>query len=211
MNEHFVINIGRLVGSGGKAIGEIIAQRLGIQLYDKELIGMAARECGCATELFERADEQPRRGVFGGLTGMIRNTFVGDFHTENPISEESLFKVQSDVIRRLSERESCIYGGRCADYSLRDNPRCVNIFLTADREDRIRRITQRKGCSPAEVEAMLDRTDERRARYYNFYTTQKWGEARTYDLCINTSRLGDEATADLIIDFATRKLNLTNR
>ena len=211
MNEHFVINIGRQVGSGGKAIGEIIAQRLGIQLYDKELLGMAARECGFATELFERADEQPRRGLFGGLTGMIRNTFVGDFHTENPISEESLFKVQSDVIRRLSERESCIFVGRCADYILRDNPRCVNIFLTADREDRIRRIAQRKGCSHAKVEAMLDRTDERRARYYNFYTTQKWGEARTYDLCINTSRLGDEATADLIIDFATRKLNLTNR
>ena len=95
MNEHFVINIGRQVGSGGKAIGEIIAQRLGIQLYDKELLGMAARECGFATELFERADEQPRRGLFGGLTGMIRNTFVGDFHTENPIVPVLAAKLQA--------------------------------------------------------------------------------------------------------------------
>lgn len=208
MNEHFVINIGRQVGSGGKAIGELIARRLGINIYDKELLCMAAEDCGFVTEVFEQADEQPRRGLFAGLTGMIRNTFVGEFHNENPISDDALFKVQSDVIRRLAERESCIFVGRCADYILRDHPRTVNIFLTADRQQRIDRITQRKGCSCKEAEELLDRTDARRARYYNYYAAQRWGEARTYDLCINSSALGDEATAELIIRFAAQKLNL---
>ena len=120
-------------------------------------------------------------------------------------------KVQSDIIRDLAERESCIFIGRCADYILRENPRAVNIFLTANLSDRIHRIASRTGCTEQEAEAKIEAMDRQRARYYNYYTTQTWGEARTYDLCINTSRLGDEATADLIIDFATRKLNLTNK
>ena len=205
MQERFVINIGRQIGSGGKSIGERLARRLGIRLYDKELINLAAEESGFAVEHFEQADEHKRKGLISNLVSHLRTSYVG---SRSPISGDALFQIQSDVIRRVAERESCIFVGRCADYILRDHPRCVNIFLTADDDDRIRRITARTGCSDDEARAMLERIDDRRATYYNYYSSRTWGVASTYDLTINTSALGEEATTELLLDFITRKLNL---
>lgn len=204
-----IINIGRQFGSGGKAIGEIIARRLNIPLYDKELLGLAARESGFSTELFEQADEQERKGMLRSLVGLFRAPFVGSYaHGEDPLSNESLFHIQSETIRRVAEQGSCLFVGRCADYILRDNPHCVNIFFTANPEDRIRRITSRSGCSEEEAVARMERIDRQRAAYYNYYTSRSWGVAATYDLCVNTSHLGDERTADFVLEFAARKLNL---
>ena len=98
--------------------------------------------------------------------------------------------------------------GRCADYILRENPRCVNVFLTADDADRIGRIRRRQGCAAEEARAMMERVDARRASYYNYYSSRTWGEAATYHLCVSTSPLGDEGTADFILEFAARKLNM---
>lgn len=206
MHENYIINIGRQFGSGGKAIGEKIATRLGIKLYDKELIMLAARESGFSEECFEQCDEQ--KGVLRALFGYFRAPFVGNYsNCDSPLSGETLFRIQSDVIRRVAERESCIFVGRCADYILREHPRAVNIFLTANLEDRIHRIASRTGCTKQEAEAKIEAMDRQRARYYNYYTSRTWGEAATYDLTINTSILGDEATAELIIDFVNQKLN----
>ena len=205
MQERFVINIGRQIGSGGKSIGERLARRLGIRLYDKELINLAAEESGFAVEHFEQADEHKRKGLISNLVSHLRTSYVG---SRSPISGDALFQIQSDVIRRVAERESCIFVGRCADYILRDHPRCVNIFLTADDDDRIRRITARTGCCDDEARAMLERIDDRRATYYNYYSSRTWGVASTYDLTINTSALGEEETTELLLDFITRKLNL---
>lgn len=207
MHEKFVINIGRQFGSGGKAIGEKLAKRLGIRLYDKELLLLAARESGFCTECFEECDE--RKGVLRSLFGHFRIPFVGNYSPcESPISGEALFRIQSDAIRRVASEESCIFVGRCADYILRENPRTVNLFFTADSEDRIRRITARTGCTAEAALQQIEAMDRQRARYYNYYTSHTWGEAATYDLTINTSCLGEEATVELIIDFVTRKLNL---
>lgn len=208
MQTPFVINIGRQVGSGGKRIGELLAKRLNISLYDKELINLAAAESGFCPECFERADEHEQKGMLAAVVGYFRTPLAGGYVQQNPLSNDSLFKIQSDVIRHLAERESCIFVGRCADYILRDHPRTVNIFLTADTADRINRIVKRTGWSEEEAATCIERTDAQRARYYNYYTTRRWGEAATYDLTINTSRLGDEATAELILAFIHRKLNL---
>ena len=207
--EKFVINIGRQLGSGGKPIGEIIARRLGIKLYDKELINLAARESGLCTEFFERADEKGRKGVFATLVGYLRAPFAGyeGGNANNVLSNEMLFKIQSDVIRDIASRESAIFVGRCADYILRDHPRCVNVFITADEKDRCARLCERLGCTAAEARSMMERTDSKRASYYNYYSSRTWGEAATYDLCVNSSVLGDEGTADFILDFAGRKLH----
>ena len=124
------------------------------------------------------------------------------------LSSDALFKIQSDVIRDLASRESCVFVGRCADYILRENPRCVNVFLTADDADRIGRIRSRQGCTAEEARAMMERVDARRASYYNYYSSRTWGEAATYHLCVSTSPLGDEGTADFILEFAARKLNM---
>ena len=118
MNEKFVINIGRQLGSGGKAVGERLAERFGIPVYDKRLIKMAAEHSGFGQEFFEKADEKPAKGFFATLLGYLRSPFAGDDAIyNNPLSHDALFKMQSDVIRQLAERESCIFVGRCADYA----------------------------------------------------------------------------------------------
>ena len=201
--EQFVINIGRQLGSGGRTVGEIIARRLGVKLYDKELINLAARESGICSEFFEKA------GVISTVVGYLRAPFVGDDGgVTNVLSNDALFKIQSDVIRAVAARESAVFVGRCADYILRENPRCVNVFLTADDADRIGRIRRRQGCTAEEARAMMERVDARRASYYNYYSSRTWGEAATYHLCVSTSPLGDEGTADFILEFAARKLNM---
>ena len=156
--EKFVINIGRQLGSGGRTVGEIIARRLGIRLYDKELINLAARESGICPEIFEKADEKESRGVLSTMIGYLRAPFAGDdAGMTNVLSNDALFKIQSDVIRKVAAGESAVFVGRCADYILRENPRCVNVFITADDEDRCRRICARQGCTPAEAQALMER------------------------------------------------------
>lgn len=207
--EKFVINIGRQLGSGGRTVGEIIARRLGVRLYDKELINLAAEQSGLCPELFEKADEKESRGVLSTMIGYLRAPFVGDDGgITNVLSNDALFKIQSDVIREIAARESALFVGRCADYILRENPRCVNVFITADDGDRIGRIRARQGGSEEEARALMTRIDARRSSYYNYYSSRTWGVASTYHLCVNSSTLGDEGTADFILEFAARKLHL---
>lgn len=207
--DRFIINIGRQLGSGGKTVGEIIARRLGIRLYDKELINLAARESGLCPECFEKADEREAKGMFATLIGYFRAPFTGyeGGNTNNILANESLFRIQSDVIRDIASRESAIFVGRCADYILRENPRCVNVFISADEADRIARLCKRHNCSEEEARALMERVDSQRASYYNYYSLRTWGVAATYHLCVNSSKLGEEQTADFILDFAERKLH----
>lgn len=209
MKELFVINIGRQLGSGGKDIGEIIARRLGVRLYDKELLTLAARQSGLCAEFFEKADEKESRSVLSTMIGYLRSPFAGDCGgVTSVLSNDALFKIQSDVIRDVAERESCIFVGRCADYILREHPRRVDVFISASEADRIRRICARTGCMADEARAQMERGDARRAGYYNYYSSKTWGAAATYHLCIDSSVFGDEGTADFILEFASRKLNM---
>ena len=126
MEDKFVINIGRQLGSGGKAVGEAIAQRLGIGVYDKQLINLAAEQSGLCPEVFERVDEKESRNLFSTLVAYLRSPFVGsEYAGSNVLSNDALFKIQSDVIRDIAARESCVFVGRCADYILRDHPRAA--------------------------------------------------------------------------------------
>ena len=209
MNEHFVINIGRQLGSGGRDIAAIIARRLGIKLYDKELINLAAEQSGLCAEFFEKADEKESRNVLSTMIGYLRSPFAGGCATvPTVLSNDALFKIQSDVIRDLAEHESCIFVGRCADYILREHPRRVDIFISADDSDRVRRICTRTGCTAEEARTRMERGDAQRADYYNYYSSKTWGAASTYHLCINSSIFDDEGTADFILEFASRKLDM---
>ena len=203
----FVINIGRQLGSGGRAIGKLLAEELGIAYFDKEILTIAARESGFCTEVFERSDEQKGffRSVLGNLVPMMSSG--GDFYN-NQLSDEHLFQLQAEAIRKAAQQQSCIFIGRCADYILRENPRCVNIFIVADKEDRICRICEVEGCDRHSAEKKIEAGDRQRAEYYNFYSTGRWGAADTYHLCLNSSTLGIEATADVIKDFVCKKLGL---
>ncbi len=205
--EKFVINVGRQLGSGGRAIGHRLAHDFGMAYFDKEILSMAAQESGLCTEIFEKSDEHKGffRTVFSSLFPIF--TASGDLYG-NQISDESLFRIQSEAIRKAAERESCVFIGRCADYVLRDMPRCVNIFISADTPDRVRRICELTKVDERTALKMIENGDEKRANYYNFYSSGTWGAADTYHLCINSSVLGEEATTEFIKEFVRQKLGL---
>ncbi len=210
MENKFVINIGRQIGSGGKSVGEALARRLGVKLYDKELINLAAKQSGLCPEVFEQADEKRSHNRLATLLGYLRAPFMSDGGTPDVLSGDALFKIQSDVIRNIAARESALFVGRCADYILRDHPCRISLFLTADDDDRVTRICERTGCSEAEARQTMERGDAHRAAYYNYYSMRTWGAAASYDLCMNTSLLGIEGTVELILQLATQKLDLTS-
>lgn len=207
MNEKYVINIGRQLGSGGREIGVKLAKELGIAFYDKELIELASQESGLCKEFFEKADEKASQSLIGGLFG-TRFPFIteGSMPYSNCLSNDALFKIQSDVIRRLADEHSCLFVGRCADYILRDNPRCVNVFISASMADRIQRIMTRRNISKDEAEELIEKMDKRRSTYYNYYSYNTWGAAATYHLCIDSSVLGIDGTTAFIKEFAMKKL-----
>ncbi len=209
MNKKIIVNIGRQLGSGGREIGAKLAARLGIDFYDKELIRLASEQSGLRSEFFEKADERASQSVLGGLFGM-RFPFIGDgaMPASNCLSNDSLFQVQSDVIRHLAQERSCLFVGRCADYILRDHPWCANIFISASRADRIARLCRLHGISEDAAVAMMEKADKKRSDYYNYYSNKTWGAAATYHLCIDSSALGVEATTDFIETFVRRKLEI---
>ncbi len=206
--EKFIINIGRQLGSGGREIGKLLASNYGIAYYDKELIRIASEESGLCSDLFEKADEHNRRSIVGGVFGM-RFPFVGEgtIGQGNYLNNDTLFKIQSDVIRKLAQKESCIFIGRCADYILREHPYCINIFISASSEDRVARICKNYEVKEQKAERLMEEADRRRADYYNFYSLKQWGHASSYDLCINSSILGIQETTLFIQQFIEKKLN----
>lgn len=186
MEKKLVITIGRQFGSGGKAVADELGRRLGIPVYDSELITEAAKKSGIAEEFFKQRDEK-RRALFIGL--------------QSGMNDEILFGIQSETIRELADQGSAIFVGRASDYVLRDRD-CVDVFISAPLKARVGRIMERQGLSESEAESLIERKDRGRAEYYDFFTFSKWGSASNYDLCLDSSILGIEGTAEMIIKFA---------
>ena len=206
MNDNLIITIGRQFGSGGREVGKIVAELLGINYYDKELILEASKASGLCTECFERVDEKaPNRflnalsmGWLSGASGMPADGW----------SDDMIFRVQADVIRDIAEKHSAVIVGRCADYILREHPGCVSVFIHANETDCARRIMMRNnGVNMIEARTLAQKRNKIRASDYNVYTDKVWGDGASYDLCINSSVLSSQAIAELIVDFAKKKLS----
>jgi cytidylate kinase len=202
--QKYVVNIGRQLGSGGKEIGEKLARELKISFYDKELINLASEYSGLCEEFFEKADEKtPQSFVhfpfFNGTATLYSNY----------LSNNTLFKIQSNIIRKLASEKSCLFVGRCADYILRDHTCSINIFISSYMHDRIKRLCHTLNLSETEVKELIHKTDKCRSEYYNFYTYNTWGAATTYHLCVNASVLGIEGTVTFIKEFVAQKIRLT--
>ena len=193
MEKHILITIGRQFGSGGKPVGDALSQKLGIPVYDNELITEAAKQSGYSPELFIRSDEKKRSFFLANLFGL--NSDV-----RNMIGDAELFRIQSETIRNLASKGSAIFVGRASDYVLRDM-KCLNVFITASMESRIKFVCERDGVALEDAPGIIERRDRNRAQYYDFFTQKHWGLASNYDICINRSTLGTEKTADLIIEF----------
>lgn len=198
MEKKIIINIGRQFGGGGLGVAYELGKKLGIPVYDKELIAKAAQDSGFSKGIFEESDEKKR--LFS-LSSIFASRF-GD--TENYMSDRGLFKMQSETIRKIAEQGSAIIVGRCSDYILRDMEYTLDVFLTSPLEVRAARIAERSGLSLEEAEKLAEEKDRNRAEYYNYYTFTDWGVASTYDLCLDSSVLGIEGTADMIIEFARK-------
>ncbi len=207
MSKKFTITIGRQLGSGGREIGRTMATRLGISYYDKELLQIASRESGLGKEFFEDMDEKKSHSIFGGVFD-VRNMVTEGHFSGAYLSNETLFKIQSDVIRNLAEKESGLFLGRCADYVLKDFPQCLNIFVSADLNDRIKRVAELQQVTEGKARDLIEKTDRKRAGYYRFFSNKIWGAAESYHLCINSSVLGIHDTAEFLIWFTEKRFGL---
>lgn len=201
MRKRIIINIGRQFGSGGKAVARVLGDKLGIRVYDNELITEAARESGFSRELFERSDER-KRPLFS-LSNLFGSNRYENF-SDSYINDSDLSRIQSETIRRIAAEGDAIFVGRASDFVLRDLD-CVDVFLTAPLEVRKRFVAEREDISPEAAEAVIARREKEREAYYNYLTLGNWGIASNYDLCIDTSILGYEGTADLIIEYIRRR------
>jgi shikimate kinase len=207
MIEKFIINIGRQLGSGGRQIGKKLAEQLEISFYDKELIQIASQESGLGKKFFEQMDEKAGHSIFGGLFGM-RSSLVDEIYSNYYLSNESLFQIQSDVIRELADQKSCLFVGRCADYILKDNMNCLNVFISADINDRIKRVAENHQITEDKAKDILEKMEKKRAVYYNYFSNKIWGAAESYHLCVNSSILGIDETVAIIRQFAEKRFGL---
>jgi len=201
--KNIIISIGRQFGAGGRRIGKALAENLHFDYYDNELITTTAKENGLDPEFFKKADEKSEKNYF---LQQIEEYISGGFFTNSLLSNDQLFKLQSDTIRKLAEEKPCVIVGRCSDYVLRDNPYCISIFLHSSDEDRIERIKQRmKEESDEKIKEMMTLADKRRAHYYNFYSNKSWGMSSTYTLSVDVSALGEPATIEFLLGFIRKK------
>lgn len=190
-----IITIGREKGSGGHYIGDLLAKELGIRCYDKELLAETARISGFSKQFIEKYEEKkPSSLLYTLASGMSSNTYSYPLH-------QQVFLAQSNAIREIAERESCVFIGRCADYVLRERTDVLNCFVHAPAADRIERIIQQEQIRPAEAEMLMLRTDRDRASYYTYFTDHTWGASKSYHLSFDTSKTTIPGAVNLILEF----------
>lgn len=201
MENKMIITIGRQYGSAGLEIGKKLAEELGVNLYDKEMLKRAAKESGLCEELFETHDEKPTNSF---LYSLVMDTYSLGYssssYADMPINHK-VFLAQFDTIKKIANEGPCVMVGRCADYALEDYKNVINVFIYADMEQRIRRIAQKYDLTDAKAKDIIVKTDKKRASYYNYYTNKEWGNAKGYDLCLNSGKLGVYGTVKAILEY----------
>jgi cytidylate kinase len=202
MSAQTIITISRQYASGGKEIGQKVAEKLGIPFYDKELITCAAEKSGFSQEMFENADEKASSSLLYSLL-MGSYAFGSGISGTNilPINDQ-LFLIQSELIKKAAMQGPCVIVGRCADYVLRENKNCLNVFIHAEKAYRLQRAIQDYQVPENKAADTLVKKDKQRANYYNFYANQKWDNLDNYDLVLCSSSLGIDNTAELIVKAA---------
>ncbi len=197
-----IITIGRQFGSQGREIGEKIAKYFKIPCYDKELLSRAAKESGFCEEMIENHDERPTNSF---LYNLVMDTYSFGYNASSfidmPISHK-VFLAQFDTIKKIADEGPCVIVGRCADYALSEYKNCLNIFIYADEASKIKHLCERfSDLNEQKARDMIAKKDKQRQSYYNYYSSKKWGRADSYDLCINSAKLGVEGTVKLITQY----------
>ena len=205
MTGNLVITIGRECGSGGRLIGNRLAEKLNIKCYDKELLTLAAKKSGLCEEIFESHDEKPTSSF---LYSLVMDSYSMGYSTSSFIDmplNHKVFLAQFNAIKEIAKEGPCVMVGRCADYALADNPNLVSVFVHAPLENRIRRIATKYDLTDSKAKDSILKTDKKRASYYNYYSNKKWGDAASYQLCIDSSVCGIDGSVEAILNFVALK------
>ena len=190
-----IITISREFGSGGRTIGKLVAERLGYQFYDRELVNKVAERSGFSPEFIEESGEY----ASARSSLLFAMATAGQYSADGLSMHDRLYIEQTRFIEELAEQGKCVIVGRCADYILRDNKDCLHVFIHADMASRAKRIVERYGEKDKSPEKRLAEKDQKRRVYYKNYTGRNWGQAQNYDLCLNSGVLGEEACVELIV------------
>ena len=196
--DNFVITIARQYGSGGRTVGEMLAKKLGIGYYDKDIIRMASEDSGIHETLFGRVDEysSARKPLFG-KNGIYNGELIPP-QSKDFTSDENLFNYQAKVVNDLAEKESCVIVGRCVNYVFKDRPNTLRVFIHAPWEFRVEKASEKISGSREDVEKFLLKDDKRKQDYYRKFAGGIWNDATNYDLCLNSGKLGFEKCVDAI-------------
>lgn len=192
-----IITIGRQYGSGGREIGQKLAKAYDIPYYDKELLKVAAKESGLCEELFENFDERPTTSF---LYSLVMDPYALGYNASSfdlPLNHK-VFLAAFDAIKSIADKGPCVIVGRCADYALSDYENAMHVFIHGETEDKLKRITEVYGVPEDKAKDFMIKTDKQRASYYNYYTSKKWGDLKSYDFTINSSCFGVDGTVEMI-------------
>ena len=201
--DRYVITIARQYGSGGRTIGEMLADKLGIHFYDKELMKLASEDSGINERLFNTADEKVKQSVFSKMF-KTEKAYKGDVispKSDEFVSDDNLFNYQAKVVKELAEKENCVIVGRCADYVLKDYDHVLSVFIHGPKDFCMQEAAKKINLTGKELERFIAKTDKERADYYKYYTGREWTDARNYDLCLDSSKLGFERCVEEIIAY----------
>lgn len=196
-----IITIGRQYGSNGHEIGRELAEHYGIAYYDKALLTRAAKESGFCEEMIKSNDERPTNSF---LYNLVMDTYSFGYNASSfvdmPISQK-VFLAQFDTIKKIANEGPCVIVGRCADYALADYPNCVHVFISADEDYKLKNIMESHQLTAAKAKDMMIKKDKQRQSYYNYYSSKKWGRADSYDLTLNSAKLGIKGSVELLIRY----------
>ena len=200
MENNIIITIGRQFGTGSLTIAKRIAEELKIKFYDTELLKIAAKESGLSEDCFTKIDEKKELNLIESLF-LKFSINVNDLNNDSVLNNDKLFTIKSEIIKKIASEKSCVFVGRCADYILRDYKNKISFFLTSELKDRIKTVSKQQNISEKEAATLIEKSDKKRASYYNYYTNKQWGHANSYDFCLNTSLLGIDKTTDIILNI----------
>lgn len=201
MDKKIVLTVARQFGSGGHDVAKKVSELLDIPFYDREIIGLAAKKSGLSENLFDGLDEKPTTSLLYSLVMGVQSGTGAYWRYGDMTGADNVFRIQSQIIRSIAEKDSCVIVGRCADYILREEERLINVFVRADIDYRTQRIMEKYDMKEKVALDYINKTDKRRGSFYNFYTNKIWGNVDNYDLSIATDKIGVDKAAQMIVEY----------
>ena len=204
--ENYVITIARSYGSGGKTIGKMLSEELGINYYNRDLIRLASEDSGIHERLFGAADERIKLSMMLRRENSIYKGELIPPESSDFISNQNLFNYQAKVINNLADQESCVIIGRCADFILKERKNVIKLFVYAPHENCVKTVMDMFSVDEKEAERTIRSIDKHRSTYYKYYTGNDWENAKNYDLCLNSAELGFEKCVQIVKDYLKIRL-----